>query len=365
VVRAFTAIESATANAFAWWIDELASLVPTALRRMASPPRERLILDVSGPDICIRRGIGQQVRLLARFDDPEISEIDADHCRRKLFRRINMSRVDVAIRLPSDNILVKEVALPTAAEHDLTQALGFLIDRETPFSEKEVYYDFRLVRREEAKEQIVVELFATPRRCVNDALERTSRLALHPMVIEGARTSGGQPVCIDLRSRNQRPGKIGALSFRHAMLVLSSLGLIVAMIVVPLARRADTAHSLAAEVGRLKKDAEVALTLRAELGARRNAGTFLQARRMQYAPVVATVAELTRLLDDEIWLVQLRLNPDEVRLIGYAPEAAALVGIIDQSPYFKTPRFISPITKDPRLDLERFQMAFGFEAPKS
>jgi hypothetical protein len=103
----------------------------------------------------------------------------------------------------------------------------------------------------------------------------------------------------------------------------------------------------------------------ADLDALKSAGAFLQERRNQYTPIVATIAELTRLLDDETWLAQLRLGTDEVRLIGYAPEAAALVGIVDRSPFFKTPRFVSPITKDPRLDLERFQMAVGLEAPKS
>ena len=365
MASAFSAIRSNAANAFAWWIDELASMIPARLRRVVRPPRDRLVLDFSGPDLLIHRRTGQQERLVARFDGHEINDFDADHCRRKLFRRKKMSQVDIALRLSSEDMLAKEVALPAAAERDLAQALGFLIDRETPFSEDEVYYDFRLVRREETKGLIVVDLFVAPRRRVDAALDKADRLGLRPTLIEVDTVSDRRHALIDLHSRDQRAGKIGTLSLRPALLTLSAIALIITVIAIPLARRADTAHSLAADVDRLKKDAEVALTLMADLDALKNAGAFLQERRKRYTPTVATIAELTRLLDDDTWLAQLRLGTDEVRLIGYAPEAAALVGIVDRSPLFKTPRFVSPITKDPKFDLERFQMVFGFEAPNS
>ena len=84
----------------------------------------------------------------------------------------------------------------------------------------------------------------------------------------------------------------------------------------------------------------------------------LQLRKLETPPRVLILDELTRRLGDETWLASLQIDGQEVRITGYAPVAASLIGALDASKHFGTPSFRSPVTQDAQSGKERFSLAF-------
>ena len=79
--------------------------------------------------------------------------------------------------------------------------------------------------------------------------------------------------------------------------------------------------------------------------------------------VVETLDALTRLVPNDTWLQQLRINGDEVRLTGFSAAASSLIGLIEQSERFTEARFRSSVTRDARNKAERFTISAKIVAP--
>ncbi len=60
---------------------------------------------------------------------------------------------------PENILLKKTLSFPSAAESNLREALGFELNRRTPFSQNQVYYDHQIVGHDKQANKLQVELF--------------------------------------------------------------------------------------------------------------------------------------------------------------------------------------------------------------
>jgi general secretion pathway protein L len=119
---------------FSWWFAQLAGLLPDIVTRVSSRPSDAAIIEIdsraaslwfrsNGTAVCAARaslselGLGELARVVA-----------AQNTKLSL----------LLLRLPAEQMLQKRLSLPLAARRDLTNVLGFEIDRETPFAREEV-----------------------------------------------------------------------------------------------------------------------------------------------------------------------------------------------------------------------------------
>jgi len=68
------------------------------------------------------------------------------------------------LRLSNADILAKSLTLPLAAQPELRQVLSFEMDRETPFTPDELYWDHRLETTDRQKNRLSVRLMLVPGR---------------------------------------------------------------------------------------------------------------------------------------------------------------------------------------------------------
>jgi general secretion pathway protein L len=61
-------------------------------------------------------------------------------------------------------------------------------------------------------------------------------------------------------------------------------------------------------------------------------------------------------LPDNTWLIRIRYYNGELQAFGNSPSASALVGVLEASPLFAEAQFKAPVTRDPRLGVERFHI---------
>ncbi|HMK64370.1 MAG TPA: PilN domain-containing protein [Thermodesulfobacteriota bacterium] len=66
--------------------------------------------------------------------------------------------------------------------------------------------------------------------------------------------------------------------------------------------------------------------------------------------------ELTQILPKNTWLTRVRIFENQVNLEGYSPSATVLIPKLEGTKIFKKVEFASPTFKDPRQNMDRFQI---------
>ena len=73
-------------------------------------------------------------------------------------------------------------------------------------------------------------------------------------------------------------------------------------------------------------------------------------------PSVLLLEEVTRLVPDDAWVEELRIEGDIVEIAGLARAAAPLLTVFETSPYFHETQFTAPLRLDSNEDRERFRL---------
>jgi len=108
-----------------------------------------------------------------------------------------------------------------------------------------------------------------------------------------------------------------------------------------------------ADIDRLQADIQ---TVRAKL-------QFLQEQKRGPHSVLDILKALTDILPDSAWVREIAIEPDRIRVDGYADAAAELIPLIDASPLFTDVSFLSAITKG-RDGKEKFRIGFKLAASR-
>lgn len=343
----------------AWWVTELAGLVPQWLLRLIHPERQLLAVDLENEQLVfwlLRNG------QRSKLGQVTLSGRSQEECRSAVANctgQLKLHQLDVAVRLPPEQILRKHMKLPKATEQDLREALSLQISRQTPFSPEEVYFDHRILARE--GDMIEVELFVAPRSTVDDAVARIGDLGLAPTVAGAIERDEPPGNVVNLLAAESTESWRGPRRLVNPLLLLILVGLLAAAAYLPLDRARSRAAALGEQLDQAKAAAEEVLSLKQELDVLRDNSGFLIAAKRAVVPRVKILHEITRLLPDDTWLVQLSIKDTEITINGFSSAASALIGVIDESPLFSTPRFTASVTQDPRLQLERFNLRFKLE----
>ena len=149
-----------------------------------------------------------------------------------------------------------------------------------------------------------------------------------------------------------------------APVAVVALVLAAAAVYLPLDRQRRAAELAGAEAAKARVEALAAAKLRETITELASDAQFLAERKRTSPGVVEIVDALTRLLPDDTWLQQLRINGDEVRLTGFSAAASSLIGLIEQSERFSEARFRSSVTRDTRNKAERFTISAKIVAEK-
>ncbi len=351
---------------FRWWGGELAALVPDGLRRRLHADTGQIVFDVSGDEIAIdqvsRRSHREIGRVAARPDDP-----DAEAASLALvIGKLRMDRHDVVLRIAAAHALQRTLSLPAAAAENLRQVLTFEMDRQTPFSADQVYFDFLVGPRPSSSSTLDVELVACPKGEVDAAVERARAWGIRPDIVDIADIDDIADIADGARRETARinllpraPGPTASTGMARLTAVVAVVAVVLgaAAVYLPLDRQRRAAELMQAEAAKARVVAMAATKLRETIAELAGGAEFLVKRRRTSPGIVETLDALTHLLPDDTWLQQLRINGDEVRLTGFSAAASSLIGLIEGSEHFTAVRFRSSVTRDARTKAERFTIS--------
>lgn len=339
-----------------WWLGELAALVPAGLRRMIGGERGAVVFELSDDEVAISVHGGSKRREVGRVDRG-LDRAAQRQAIARLCRRLNLDSGHVVLRLAEGHALRKRMELPLAAEENLREVLEFEMDRQTPFKPDEVRFDNRIVHRDPDSGRIQVELVVVPRSVVDEAVLNATEWGVPPDIVDIAGVPQPEIGGFNLLPKDYRPTRGRAGSVANAVLALAVVALSAAFVYRAFERQNTVIGVMGERVAEAKIEAEAAVALRERIEGLIEDGEFLGARKRQGLGVTAVIEELSRMLPDDTWIYQLRLNAEEVRVWGYARAASQILALIEASPVFAGVTFRSPVTQDQRVGLERFNLS--------
>ncbi len=340
---------------FAWWSGELAALVPGTVRRVLAGQPQLRVLEFSATDIRFSERRGGQKTDLGRIALADV-ESDANPAALAEAKRLFRKSVRTTVLLPSDQALYKLLTLPVMATSDLRDALAFQIDRQTPFSPDDVYFDYRIRDRDNAAKRLSVELVVAPRPVVERAVALARRLGVDPASVGIGSANGTDLLSLNLLPRSMARRQRNLRPLVSLLVVVALFAGAWAVAQAALARQEAVAAALSERVDLARQRADKIAALKNQRDALIRESQFLSERKAHAPKPVLFVEELTRALPDHTWLFHLQQDGNRLRLSGYTSDASALIGLVGDLPMFNDPKFGSPVTHDPRRDKDRFNL---------
>lgn len=338
-----------------WWTGELRQAVPERLLQyMQSADRSLHVLLADGRVLIHVRDDGGMKRIAA-LDWTDGSPEHAEHISAVIDRDAPVT-TGCVVALSNDRVLRRIVELPIDTEERLADVLSYEMDRLTPLSASQVYFDYEVVKRDAANGKIEVQLTVAQRSFVDELTEKLEACGLQATVIRPAEISSIRPRESEINllpaQKRQRP----AWQDRTLPFGLAAIAAILAMVALslPLVYQQRALDDLMREIDAVRPAAIAVAETRDEIDRVRAQNGFFAARRASSPIVVSLLDELTRVVPDDTWLTRLEVRGRVVRMQGESERASALISQLESSDRLRNATFSSPVTKNPRTSNDRF-----------
>lgn len=336
----------------AWWGAGLAAWLPATWRGALAASSDRLLLQVQGDGLQLRRQGGTGLQDVASLPVPPARGDGLDPLGSVLTRQA--AELPRWLLLPAASGLRRGLLLPAAARERLREVMGFEIERQTPFAAADVVYDGRVLGvREDG--QLQAELVVVPRARTDAALLHLGALsgwlAGIDLVDAEGRPLGINLLAPELRVQRANPWRL----WNIVLAVILAIGVVLGLSQV-LENRRDAATRLAAEVAARSAQAREVSQQRQRLVDAVEGGTYLQAQRNARPSVVEVMDELARRLPDGTYLEKVSIEGGQLTLIGLSNQAAALVGKLEGARQWRAPALSGALQPDPRTRSDRFTL---------
>jgi general secretion pathway protein L len=332
-----------------WWGEGLLACLPPSVHRLLVELPLRLSVEIRAQEIGFLREENGESQELESYP---LDVFSAGGLRERGSALLGNAK-QVILRLPADKVLTKVISLPLAVETNLRQVVGFEIDRLTPFSAEQIYYDVAILQRQTELKRIKLKFIAVTKSLLEPLLSRLLEMGLPPDQI----TVAGEEAGINLLPPEQRPNK-NRYRQRLRWVTLGLAGVLLSLAsLLPVWQQRSLVVDLLPKVAAAQKEAEQILMLRKELEDSLESSRFLFQKRQETILVIDLINELTSLFPDGTSVEHLEIRDNEVRVRGQSSGASALIGLLETSKYFHGVTFLAPVTADRATGQERFYIA--------
>jgi general secretion pathway protein L len=324
-------------------------MLPEHLQAAILRQDQRIQIEIDGQNFVVRVDNGTDSAVLGRIAR------DARHARDfKLPSAVSEKRLVI----PADHVLIKQLTLPLATEENLREAMSFELDRQTPFSVEQVYYDCHVRARDNEKQTLTVELVVTRRDYVDELIDSLADIGLLPDHISTPAKSAETLLPVDLLpAARRRKNKTGLGRRPKLLLVTANLVLAAAVLASPVIQKQRVIRTLEPQLQQAVEAAKSGTQLRQQVEQLAAASEYLRNRKQSGLLVMRALDEITRLLPDNTWVSRLDIDAGEIQLQGQSSSPAALIQRLEASPLLQNVRFRSPLTSIGNSEEDRFHLS--------
>jgi general secretion pathway protein L len=269
------------------------------------------------------------------------------------------SRIEILLK--PDHVMFQPLDFPRQAGDFLDGMIRAQIDRLTPWTARDAIFGWS-APKPTANERIELTVAATSRHKAQPLLQVASALDAGVATIFTETPVGDAPAKIKLLDQSLH-GAIGRTMDvpRILRIVLLSTGLATAAFLVVGAYVGGTLEADQQQL--LRRISERRASLRLDPNAADASGLGLLAKRKQSTPSSVLVLEaISRVLPDNTYVTELRIEGDKIQVVGMTQDAPSLIRLIEQSPQFTRATFFAPTTRAENETGERFHIEAHLDA---
>jgi general secretion pathway protein L len=256
-----------------------------------------------------------------------------------------LSRAKVELVLQPGRFVFRPLELPRRAASFLEGIIRAQIDRLTPWSAADAAFGW-FPSADIGDERMLVTIAATARNLLKPFATAIAALGVDTITISTI-APAADPGADTIKVFEQKiEGALEARRLRRGLSVLLiALGVIcVASVSLALfvggdleARRDETNHLIAQRRAALQPGTD----------ANSAAALALERQKHETPSSVIVVEALSRILPDDTYLTELRIQGDKTQIIGITRDPPELIHLIEQSPHFSNATFFAPTTRTP------------------
>jgi general secretion pathway protein L len=337
------------AELFSRWIDCVAAAIIGVRGRFARTHPVHFVEAADGTFSCQTEGSPPGQNETIRIDDGSIvGSLPAN-----VASAIGSSRVEVVLQ-PS-HFMFRPLELPHRAREFLSGIVRAQIDRLTPWSATDAVFGWT-TPQDIANDRIVVTVAATARDLIAPIVTAFGGRGAAAIVVSTIPpTDGGDSRPITVFEQRAAGSFDRQRLCRMLMSVLLIAGLLTGAAIVAdsviggslQSQQDDVARSIVARRA----------TLQASLDSGGDSAFVALEHRKYITPSSIIVIEaLSRIFPDQTYVTGLRIIGDKMQVVGETLDAPALIGLIEQSPYFTNAAFFAPTTRSPTQRGESFHI---------
>lgn len=265
------------------------------------------------------------------------------------------------LELPPNVVLLRRLVLPAQVRDNLRRVLTYELDRLTPFSADQVFFDARISAGLGNGSKINVELALCPQEQASQWLDHLAsmRLPVSKLTWRGAWPEAN---LLPAEAR-PRPRRLPMLLMGLLLLVIAVL--IAAVLITPLWQLNRDQDRLTQELQRVAAQAEQVSQVREALERARLGSVAVLERKRERPRMVDLLLELTDLLPDGTWVQTLNYREGEVDIRGESTQATALISLLERGPGISNVTFRSPVMQVATSGSERFHIAFDYQSAEA
>jgi general secretion pathway protein L len=339
---------------FQWWGKELGKLMPAQFRARMQYARRRLLVQSDAGEIALSIDDTDSIQSLDSFSTEQDAQLQQQRVR-ELLQQHELTEVSRDLVIPEADVLHTEVVMPLAAEANLRQALGYEIDRHTPFQAEEVFYCWRILSRDREAGQLHFELFATPRGPVEAQIESLKRLGIS---LTGIDVAGQQGLLgVNLLPQVLRHRIINRQARLNWAIAAATVILLVFVMAQSMWLREHQVQAIEEAIDGVRAEAMAVQQIRKQIDDASEAAGFMQEHKIKNGYKVEVLAELTRILPVDTYLDRLSMHAETTQMQGKSDNAQSLIELINNSPFFENASFRGPTRLDNRSRKEIFDLS--------
>jgi len=333
-------------NFFTWWLAGLKYLIPKVIRSRVNLNKNKLCANVVRNGVQFFSNETNKSSLFLLKDNSILDKIN------KWLIDNKFKNADVTLRLDSSLLLVKSLSFPSAANDNLKNIISFEIERHTPFSKDDVYFDYIVSNNNPKNKLIATNLYVIQKEKLNNVIElfrsagiNASSFSIKDNSIEHS---------LNLIPSSKLANKHDYTQAFNFALGLFALLLITALFITPGFKSSIIASQLADDAQQLRTQTAEVTKVRDELEDSLKKRAYIHQLKKSYPSVITLLSEITDLLPDDTWLNRFEVSNNSVRFQGESNNASRLIEMIEDSANFNETRFMSPITQNPVTNNDRF-----------
>ncbi len=259
------------------------------------------------------------------------------------------------VNLDNSRVLAKIVTLPASTEENLHEVIKYEMDRYTPFSANDVYFDYRIEDRLAEKDLIKVLLLVVRKEILKPiesmvedgviALERINIISLS----NANHSINDVKLLRTLSSANHHQSTV-------KWLLVAAVGLIMLTAITPLIINYMHINKLSQELEKLESTVSEVKQLQSEYQKMQEQVGYLVAIKEKNPSIIGVLNLLTEVTPDHTFVQRLSIEDGLLSLQGLSASASEFIPIIDKTGQFEDIRFSAPVTLSATDNLENYSI---------